>query len=113
MTTPTPLPEGLLTAAATLPSDEGFCARVMVAVLFNARATLVEESSGGDLLRLAYARQVLQDPTSYTDSFAWTMAADQQIAAQALTSPDGITDALIFTRVKVAWDFLVQPLGTS
>lgn len=110
MTTP-PFPEGLLTAAATLPDNPAFRSKVMVAVLFQARRTLAEEA-GRNLLRLGYARQVLQSPTDYITSFAWTMAADDQIAAQALKRPEDITDAMIFARVKAAWDFLVQPLGS-
>ncbi len=113
MTAPAPFPEGLLSAAATLPNDPAFRAKVMVAVLFQARRTLAEEGgSGGNLLRLAYARQVLQDPPSYIESFAWTMAADDKLAAQALKKAEDITDALIFQRVTLAWDYLVQPLGT-
>lgn len=113
MTAPTAIPEGLLTAAAKLPDDPSFRAKVMVAVLFQARRTLAEESNGGNLLRLAFARQVLQAPTSYIESFAWTMAADEQVAAQALQAPDRLTDNIIFDRVTVAWSLLVQPLGTT
>lgn len=112
MTTPTAFPNGLLTAAAQLPENPAFRTKVLVAVLFHARKTLLDERDG-NLLRLAFARQVLQSPTNYLESFAWTMAADDQIAAQALRRVEDITDEMIFTRVGVTWDFLVRPLGNG
>jgi hypothetical protein len=89
-------------------------AKVLVSVLFHARKTLAEEQDGSaSLLRLGFARQVLSRPLDHIDSFAWIMAADGDIAGQALAGPAGLTDDIIFQRVGVTWNFLVQPLSNN
>lgn len=102
-----------LTIAATLARDETFRDKVLVAVITQARITLVSTGPDDDLVRAGYARSVLQNPLNYQESFAWAMAADEAIVAQAVKKIDDITDAMLMQRVSVAWEALIRPLGSN
>lgn len=100
----------MLSNAAIRARDEVFRDEVLAAVCFHARGVIAEPAgTENHLFRVNFARGILNSPENYSQSLAWTMAADLQIAA--VPPEEKIPEDLLLARVELAWNALITPLA--
>ncbi|MFJ2518644.1 hypothetical protein ACIOWF_06700 [Cellulosimicrobium cellulans] len=98
---------GLLSNAATLARNTTFQGMVVAAALHTARTVLTEsETTPGHPLRVAFATAIVRAPAAFTDTLAWAIATDPDVAA--VTDPAVIPDGDLIAKVTGVWDHLAR-----